>query len=393
MNNDVVICGIARTPMGSMQGVFAETAAPMLGAAAISGALHDAGIPASTVDEVLMGCVLLAGLGQAPTRQAALKAGISPSVPTVTINKVCGSGMKAVMLAADTIRLGRASVVVAGGMENMTRAPHLLSKARAGYRLGHGELLDHLFTDGLEDASSGQLMGGFADATAERYGFTREQQDAFAIESLRRAEQAANGGLFHREIAPIAIKSRKGEVIIKDDEPLKYAKPEKIPSLKPAFTQNGTVTAANASAIADGAAALVLTAKTEAEKQGWPILAELSGYTQSAREPEWFTLAPVGAIQTLLAELKWQADDVDLFEINEAFACVTMAAMHDLTLDANKVNIHGGACALGHPLGASGARVIVTLLAAMQVTNANKGIASLCIGGGEATAVSLSRVV
>ncbi len=387
--NDVVICGIARTPMGAMQGVFENVPAPELGAIAIRRALEDAQLPSDSVDEVIMGCVLPAGTGQAPARQAALLAGLAASTPTMTINKVCGSGMKAIMLAVDAIRLGQANIVVAGGMENMTRAPHLLARARSGYRLGHDQLFDHLFTDGLEDAKSGQLMGCFADATAARYHFSREQQDQIALDSIKKAQYASDNGLFTREIAPVLIKSRKSEVEVLHDEPLARTKPEKIPSLRPAFSSDGTVTAANASSIADGAAALVIASRQEAQRRGLPILASIAGSVQSAREPEWFTLAPVGAIQNLMASLKWEVADVDLFEINEAFACVPMAAAHDLGISFSKVNIHGGACALGHPLGASGARIVVSLVAALEQKSLKKGVASLCIGGGEATALAL----
>ncbi len=387
--NDVVICGIARTPMGAMQGVFENVPAPELGAIAIRRALEDAQLPSDSVDEVIMGCVLPAGTGQAPARQAALLAGLAVSIPTMTINKVCGSGMKAVMLAVDAIRLGQANIVVAGGMENMTRAPHLLARARSGYRLGHDQLFDHLFTDGLEDAKSGQLMGCFADATAARYRFSREQQDQIALDSIKKAQYASDNGLFSREIAPVLIKSRKSEVEVLHDEPLARTKPAKIPSLRPAFSSDGTVTAANASSIADGAAALVIASREEAQRRGLPILASIAGSVQSAREPEWFTLAPVDAIQSLVTSLKWEIADVDLFEINEAFACVPMAAAHDLGISFSKVNIHGGACALGHPLGASGARIVVSLVAALEQKSLKKGIASLCIGGGEATALAL----
>ena len=387
--NDVVICGIARTPMGAMQGVFEKVSAPELGAVAIRKALQDAQLSVDAVDEVIMGCVLPAGVGQAPARQAALLAGLTVSTPTMTINKVCGSGMKAIMLAADAIRLGHADVVVAGGMENMTRAPHLLARARSGYRLGHDQLLDHLFTDGLEDAKSGQLMGCFADATAHHYQFSRAQQDQAALDSIKKAQYASDNGLFTREIAPVLIKGRKGDVEVLYDEPLARTKPEKIPMLKPAFSPDGTVTAANASSIADGAAALVLSSRKEAEKRGLPILASVEGAAQSAREPEWFTLAPVGAISNLITSLKWGIDDIDLFEINEAFACVPMAAAHELGINPAKINVHGGACALGHPLGASGARIVVSLVAALEQKNLQRGIASLCIGGGEATALAL----
>lgn len=387
--DSVVIVGMARTPMGAMQGALSTCTAADLGAAAITGALRNGDLASDQIEAAIMGCVLPAGVGQAPARQAALKAGLPASVCATTVNKVCGSGMKAVMQGADAIRAGSAKLLIAGGMESMSNAPHMLAKARSGYRLGHGELLDHMFTDGLQDAYSGQLMGVFAEATAEKYGFSREAQDAFALESLRRARQAVDDNHFKSEITPITLEGRKGVVTVERDESIEIAKPEKIPTLKPAFKTGGTVTAANASSIADGAAALLLMPKSEALARGLAPLAEIKACAEHAQAPEWFTTAPVGAIEQVLAKSGWDIADVDLFEINEAFAVVTMAAIHDLALDANKVNIHGGACALGHPLGASGARLIVTLIAALQSQQKKRGIASLCIGGGEATAIAL----
>lgn len=389
MTESVVILGIARTAMGGMQGVFSDLPAPQLGGAAIKGALEDAKVSASEVTEVLMGCVLPAGVGQAPARQASLAAGISKSVPTSTVNKVCGSGMKTVMMARDSLLSGSNQVVVAGGMENMTLAPYLLTKARSGYRLGHGELLDHMFVDGLQDAYQGGLMGNFAELTAEKYQLTREAQDAFAIESLKRANAAIQAGNFKREIVAVTLKSKKGDVIIDTDEQPGNARPDKIPSLKPAFKKDGTVTAANASSISDGAAALVLSTATYASEKGLKPLAKIVAQAQFAHEPEWFTTAPVGAMKKVLELANWSVEDVELFEINEAFAVVTMAAMADLAIPHEKVNVNGGACALGHPLGASGARVLVTLIAALESRGKKRGIASLCIGGGEAVAMAI----
>lgn len=389
MNDPVVIVGMARTPMGGMMGELSGVAVPELGATAIAAALARANIAAADVGEVLMGCVLPAGVGQSPARQAALGAGLPVGTGTTTVNKMCGSGMKTVMMACDTLAAGQTDIVVAGGMESMSNAPYLLSKARGGYRLGHGEVLDHMFTDGLQDAYSGGLMGSFAEQCADKYRFTREQQDAYAIESLRRANAAIADGKFKSEIAPVTVKSRGGEAVVDTDEQPGNARPDKIPNLKPAFKKDGTVTAANASSISDGAAALVLMRQSEAVKRGLLPLATVCGYTQFAREPEWFTTAPVGALQLLFEKTGWSVADVDLFEINEAFAVVPMAAMHELDLPHAKVNVHGGACALGHPLGASGARIIVTLLAALQTYGKKKGVASLCIGGGEATAIAL----
>ena len=389
MNDPIVIVGIARTPMGGMSGVFSEVTAPQLGGEAIKGALADAGVAPADVTEVLMGCVLPAGLGQAPARQAALAASLPQNTPTTTVNKVCGSGMKAVMMGVDALTAGHAEIVVAGGMESMTNAPYMLTKARSGYRLGHGELIDHMFLDGLQNAYDGALMGNFAEATAEKYQFSRQQQDEFAIASLNKANAAIAAGHFKRETIPVTVKGRKGETVVAVDEQPGNAKPEKIPSLKPAFKKDGTVTAANASSISDGAAALVLMRQSTAQKKGLKPLAVIKGQTQFAQAPEWFTTAPVGAMKKLLEQTNWAIGDVDLFEINEAFAVVTMAAARDLEIPAEKINVHGGACALGHPLGASGARILVTLLAALETYGKKRGIASLCIGGGEATAMAV----
>lgn len=392
MSDPIVVVGIARTAMGGMSGVFSEVTAPQLGGEAIKGALADAGVSPADVSEVLMGCVLPAGLGQAPARQAALAAGLPQSTPTATVNKVCGSGMKTVMMAVDSLAAGHTEIVVAGGMESMTNAPYMLTKARAGYRMGHGELLDHMFLDGLQNAYDGGLMGNFAEATAEKYQFTRQQQDEFAINSLKKANAAIASGHFEREIVPVTVKSRKGETVVAVDEQPGNAKPDKIPSLKPAFKKDGTVTAANASSISDGAAALVLMRESTAKKKGLKPLAIIKGQTQFAQAPEWFTTAPVGAMKKLLEQTNWSVADVDLFEINEAFAVVTMAAARDLEIPVEKINVHGGACALGHPLGTSGARILVTLIAALQTYGKKRGVASLCIGGGEATAMAVELV-
>lgn len=390
-SDPVCIVGAARTPLGAFQGVFADVAAPVLGAAAIKGALQAAKISPGDVDEVLMGCVLPAGLGQAPARQATIAAGCPDYVRASTVNKVCGSGMKTVMMAYDMIVAGSANVVVAGGMENMSRAPYLLDKARGGYRLGHGEIKDHMFFDGLEDAyHNHQLMGVFAEATAQKYQFTRAAQDAFATLSVERAKQAAQDGSFAAEITPVTITDRKGnETLIEFDESPQKIDPAKIPNLKPAFDKNGTVTAATSSSISDGAAALVLMRLSEAESRGLTPWAVIKSHAGFAHEPAWFTTAPVGAMEKVLQQAGWQKNDVDLFEINEAFAVVTMAAMHDMGLSHEQVNIHGGACALGHPIGATGARILVTLIGALQKHQMKKGVASLCIGGGEATALAL----
>lgn len=389
MNDPVVIVGAARTAMGGMMGAFATVAAPQLGSTAIAAALARAGVKAADVDEVLMGCVLPAGVGQSPARQAALGAGLPVGVGTTTVNKMCGSGMKTVMMAADTLLAGHASIVVAGGMESMSNAPYLLPKARGGYRMGHGEILDHMYTDGLQDAYTGGLMGSFAESCASKYEFTRQAQDAYALESLRRANAAIAEGKFKAEIAPFKLEVRGTEKWIDTDEQPGSARPDKIPGLKPAFKKDGTVTAANASSISDGAAALVLMRQSHTQKLGLAPIAAIRGYTQFAREPEWFTTAPVGAMKALFEKTGWSATEVDLFEINEAFAVVPMAAMYELALPHDRVNVHGGACALGHPLGASGTRILVTLLAALNTYGKRKGIASLCIGGGEATAVAV----
>lgn len=387
----IVIVSAARTPLGGFQGELSSVPGPVLGAHALSAAVERAGLGPSDIDEVFMGCVLPAGVGQAPARQAALRGGLDQSVPATTINKVCGSGMKTVMLAADALAMGRAKVVVAGGMESMSNAPYLLPDARGGMRLGHGATKDHMFLDGLEDAYEGRLMGTYAEDTARHYQFSREVQDAYALTSLARAKQATEDGSFAPEIAPYTITGRKGDIVVSQDEQPLKGQPDKIPTLKPAFAPDGTVTAANSSSISDGAAALVLMRRSEAEKRNLDVLAVLKGQAGHAQAPAWFTTAPVGAINKLLDQVGWQAGDVDLYEINEAFAVVALAAMQELDLDHEKVNVFGGACALGHPIGASGTRIIVTLLNAMIQKRATKGVASLCIGGGEATAIALER--
>jgi acetyl-CoA C-acetyltransferase len=385
----VVILAARRTPLGAFQGTLATVTAPELGACAIRAAVASSGAAPGDIDEVIMGCVLSAGLGQAPARQAALGAGLPASVPATTVNKMCGSGMRAVMLAAEQILAGTAAIVVAGGLESMTNAPYLLPKARQGYRLGHQEVLDHMFYDGLQSPFDGQLMGCFADTTAEKYGFSRAAQDDFAAESLRRAQAAQNGAGFAAEIAPLLAKSRRGETLVDRDETPLTLDVAKIPGLKPAFKKDGTVTAASSSGIADGAAALVLTRQSLAAARGLAPIARIVGFTSFAREPEWFTLAPIGAVRKLLANLQWRPQDVDLYEINEAFAVVTMAAIRELELDPACVNVHGGACALGHPIGATGARLITTLVHALVRQGKRRGIASLCIAGGEATAIAV----
>jgi len=394
MDNDpVVIVGAARTPMGGFQGDFAALAASDLGAVAIKAAVERAGLKPEDVDKVIMGCVLPAGQGQAPARQAALKAGLPKSVGCTTVNKMCGSAMEAAMLAHDALLAGTADVIVAGGMESMSNAPYLLPKARGGYRMGHQQALDHMFYDGLEDAyDKGRLMGTFAEDCAAKYEFTRAEQDAFAVASLARALKANEDGTFAWEIAPVTVTTRKGEVTIgKDEQPAK-ASPDKIPTLKPAFRKDGTVTAANSSSISDGAAALVLMRRSQAEKRGLKPLAVIVAHTTHAQEPAWFSTAPVGAIEKLYGKTGWRSKDVDLFEINEAFAVVTMAAMREHELPHDQVNVHGGACALGHPIGASGARILVTLLGALRKHGGKRGVASLCIGGGEATAMAIEMV-
>ncbi len=390
MNNDpIVITSMARTPMGAFQGVLKNLSGTDLGTAAIRAAIERSSLGSGDVCEVMMGNVLPAGLGQAPARQAALGAGLDPSTPCTTISKVCGSGMKATMLAHDLIAVGSADIIVAGGMESMTNAPYLVPKMRSGARLGHARMLDHMFFDGLEDAyDKGRLMGTFAESCADHYQFTREQQDDYALASLDRALKAIESGHFRNEIVAI---DNAGNVVETDEQPGK-ARPEKIPTLKPAFRKDGTVTAANASSISDGGAALVLMRQSEAKKRGLKPLAAIRGHSSHARAPEWFTTAPVGAIQQLMEKTGWSVSDVDLFEINEAFAVVPLAAMKELDIPHDKVNVHGGACALGHPLGTSGARIIVTLLGALQTYGLKRGVASLCIGGGEATAIALERI-
>ncbi len=392
-NSDpIVIAGMARTAMGGFQGELAPLTAPQLGAAAIRAALVRAGVAAEDLDEVIMGCVLAAGQGQAPARQASFGAGVPDSVGCTTINKMCGSGMKAAMLAHDLIAAGSGEVMVAGGMESMSNAPYLLAKARTGYRMGHGQVLDHMFVDGLEDAyDKGRLMGSYAEDTAEHYQFTREVQDAFAIRSLKRAQGASADGTAAREIVPVTVKTRKAEARVDSDEQPRTADLDKIPKLKPAFREGGTVTAANSSSISDGAAALVLMKRSEAERRGLAPLAVIRGHATHAQAPARFTTAPIGAIGKVLDKVGWSTDEVELYEINEAFAVVTLAAMRDLDLPADKVNPHGGACALGHPVGASGARILVTLLNALDKYDLKKGVAALCIGGGEATAMAVER--
>jgi acetyl-CoA C-acetyltransferase len=390
-STEIVIASARRTPLGAFQGALSALSAPQLGAAALKGALDAAGIEPAAIDEVILGCVLAAGLGQAPARQAAIAAGIPFATPATTINKMCGSGLKAVMMAADQIRAGGAEIVLAGGFESMTRAPYLLPKARAGYRMGHGEILDHMFFDGLQSPFDSKLMGCFADATAAHYGLTREQQDAFAAESVRRAVRA-RAEAFAAEIVPVTVKDRKAERIVAGDETPETCDLSKIPTLRPAFSKDGTVTAASASSIADGAAAVVVMDAQSARARDVTPLARIVAYASHAQEPEWFTTAPVGAVRKVLGTLGWHPGDVDLYEINEAFAAVTMVAMRDLGLDHARVNVNGGACALGHPLGATGARILTTLLHALRARNGRRGIAALCIGGGEAVAVAVEMV-
>jgi acetyl-CoA C-acetyltransferase len=389
-NDPIVIVGAARTPMGGFQGDFASLSASDLGAVAVKAAVERAGLAPGDVQELLFGNCLMAGQGQAPARQAALKAGLPISVNCTTLSKMCGSAMKATMLAHDIIVAGSADVVVAGGMESMTNAPYLMPKARAGYRMGHQQVMDHMFLDGLEDAyEKGRLMGSFAEDCAAKYAFTREAQDQFALTSLSRALAANNDGTFAWEIAPVTVSGRKGDVVIDKDEQPAKASPDKIPGLKPAFRKDGTVTAANSSSISDGAAALVLMKRSEAERRGLKPLAVIVAHATHAQEPAWFSTAPIGAIEKLFAATGWTSRDVDLFEINEAFAVVTMAAMKEHGLPHDKVNVHGGATALGHPVGASGARIIVTLLGALRKHGKKRGVAALCIGGGEATAIGI----
>ena len=392
MTEDIFIIAARRTPIGAFQGALSGASATQLGAAAVRAAVSDSRLSGDQIDEVILGCVLPAGLGQAPARQASIAAGVPQSVPTTTINKVCGSGMRSAMLGCDSIRAGSARIVVAGGFESMTNAPYLLPKARQGYRMGHGEILDHLFYDGLQNPYDSQMMGHFADATAKKYQFTRADQDAFAAESVRRAQAACNDGAFGAEIAPVTVKGRKGDQLVERDEPPFNCDISKIPNLKPAFAKDGTVTAASSSSIADGAAALVLMSASAARAAGAAPLARVVAYASYAQAPEWFTTAPVGAIKRVLEKTGWAAAAVDLYEINEAFAIVTMAAMRDVGLDQARVNVHGGACALGHPIGASGARIMTTLVHALKAKGLKRGIASLCIGGGEATAIAIEAV-
>ncbi|WP_288424431.1 thiolase family protein [uncultured Acinetobacter sp.] len=386
---DVVIVNGARTAMGGFQGALSSVSAPELGAVTIKEAIHRAGLAPHDVDEVILGCVLPAGLKQGPARQAMRQAGLPDQTGAVTINKLCGSGMKAVMQATDAIKAGSAQIVVAGGMESMSNAPYILSKARAGYRMGHGEVKDHMFLDGLEDAETGRLMGSFAQDMSSQRHYTRQQMDDFAIRSLQRAQTAIQAGYFKDEIVPVTVTSRKGDVVVEQDEQPLNAKLDKIPSLKPAFAKDGTITAANSSSISDGASALVLCSHELAMQRGLEPLAKIVATASNSQHPSEFTIAPVGAIAKVLDKAGWQADEVDLWEINEAFAMVTMCAIDDFKLDTEKVNIHGGACALGHPVGSTGSRIILTLIHALKRTGGRKGIAALCIGGGEATAVAI----
>jgi acetyl-CoA C-acetyltransferase len=389
-SDPIVILSYARTPMGGMQGALADASATDLGATAVRAAVERAGVSGDDVDRIYMGCVLPAGLGQAPARQAALKAGLPKSVQASTVNKVCGSGMQTVIMGAEALAAGTVDLVIAGGMESMTNAPYLLKKHRSGARLGHDTAYDHMFLDGLEDAyEEGAAMGAFAQCTADEYQLTREEMDAYSIESLARANKAIESGAFADEIAPVTIKTRKGEVVVDTDEAPGKGRPEKIPQLKPAFAKDGTITAATSSSISDGAAAVVIARESAAKERGLAPVAKIVGLTAHAQEPRAFTTAPVGAIEKLLAQTGWKADDVDLWEVNEAFACVTMFAMKDIGIPHEKINVNGGGTALGHPIGASGTRIIVTLLNALKQQGKNRGIASLCIGGGEATAVAV----
>jgi acetyl-CoA C-acetyltransferase len=389
MSDALVIAAARRTPIGSFQGVFAAVSATQLGAVAARAALTDAGLGPDGVDEVIFGCVLPAGLGQAPARQAAIGAGVSAAVPATTINKMCGSGMKAVMMAADQIRAGSAGVLLAGGLESMSNAPYLMLKARAGYRMGHAEIFDHMFYDGLQSPWDGKAMGCFADATSAKYGFSRADQDAFAAESVRRAQRAVRDGDFVAEVAPVTVKTRKGDQVIAQDETPFALDIDKIPTLKPAFAKDGTVTAASSSSISDGAAAIVIASTAAAKARGLRPIARLVACASHAQAPEWFTTAPGPAIHKALDRAGWKASDVDLYEINEAFACVAMAAMRDLGLPHDRVNVNGGACALGHPIGATGARLITTLVHALLRRGLQRGVAAQCIGGGEACAVAI----
>lgn len=386
---DIVIVAAKRTPMGGFQGSLSSVPSPQLAATAIKGLMQDAGVAGEQVDEVLMGCVLPAGLKQAPARQATLGAGLPLSVGATTVNKVCGSGMKTVMMAHDLIKAGSANLVIAGGMESMSQAPYLLDKARGGMRMGHGKVLDHMFLDGLEDAYTGGAMGTFAQKTADDFGITREQMDAFALSSLEKANAAIASGAFENEITPVTISSRKGDVTVSIDEQPGNARPDKIPALRPAFAKDGTITAANSSSISDGAAVLMVTSRAKAKELGLDVLAVIRGQSTHSQEPAAFTTAPVGAMNKLFEKTGWSKDEVDLYEINEAFAMVTMLAVSELGLDAAKVNVHGGACALGHPIGCSGTRILVTLIHALRNQGLKRGVASLCIGGGEATAMAI----
>lgn len=388
-SDSVVIVSGARTPMGGFQGDLSGATAPQLGAAAIKAAVERAGVNPAEIDEVIMGCILTAGVKQGPARQAMRNAGIPDSTGAVTINKLCGSGMKAVMQAHDTIKAGSADIVVAGGMESMTNAPYILPQARNGYRMGHNEVKDHMFLDGLEDADTGKLMGQFAQEMADEKGYTREQMDNFAIESLNRALTAINEGHFKDEVTPVTVKTRKGDVVIESDEQPAKANAERIPLLRPAFAKEGSITAANASSISDGAAAVVVTSEKVAQEKGFNIEARIVATASNSRHPSEFTIAPIGAMEKVLAKAGWSVEDVDLWEINEAFAMVTMAAMDELNIPHEKVNIEGGACALGHPVGCSGARILVTLINSLKRTGGKKGVGSLCIGGGEAVAVAI----
>jgi len=388
----IVIVEALRTPMGGFSGSLSEVAAPVLASVAMAGLLKNTGLAFDQVDEVILGCVLPAGLGQAPARQAALGAGLAESTLCTTINKVCGSGMKAVMMAHDFIIAGSANIVIAGGMENMSLSPYMLPKARSGMRMGHGEVKDHMFLDGLEDAYSGKAMGTFAQETADDSGFTREQMDEFALSSLSRANAAIANGAFSAEITPVTIKNRRGDVTVDIDEQPGNARIDKIPTLRPAFTKDGTITAANASSISDGASALLIMKHSEASRRGLTPMAKIVAHATHALQPSEFTIAPVGAMKKVLGKANWTTADVDLFEINEAFAMVTMLGMKALELDHNKVNVNGGACALGHPLGSSGSRILVTLIHALKQRNLVRGVASLCIGGGEATAMAVELI-
>lgn len=388
-SNDVVIAGSARTPMGGMMGDLSTVRSPDLGAISIKAAIERSGLQPADIQEVIMGCVLPGGLGQAPARQASRASGIPDSSGCTTVNKMCGSGMQAVIMAHDQIKAGTNSIMIAGGMENMSQAPYLLPKARAGMRMGHGQVMDSMFLDGLEDAYEGGLMGVFAQRTADKYDISREAMDNFAIASLERSLSAIKNGGFSDEITPVTVSGRGGDTVVDTDEQPGKAKPEKIPQLKPAFAKDGSVTAANASSISDGASAMVLATREEAEKRGLTPQARIVAHATHARLPAEFTLAPIGAIEKVLKKAGWSRDDVDLFEINEAFAVVTLAAINELGLDADKVNVHGGACALGHPIGSSGSRIMVTLINALKQRGLKRGVASLCIGGGEGTAVAI----